>query len=254
MKRWLGISLLWALLAIPWTGQAETWREAFQYQVTQWAQELALQDPRFSPLLEASLNHQGLGPNSKQWLVTFSADNKHIGYMVVEEDPNGFALLEYGLGEYTLFDQETLDELQSNQQKISMHYSGLESVWLDEERIYDAKSGERYPLEAGIPKTDISSAVRKGALLHTAVNHESIPYEEGWIKPGEVIKQDVEFIDKMSQGEVAYIARLFQNTVTAPFKVVGYHHWEDQLFIELDDYGSRYIPFQYALQMGHFYE
>lgn len=108
MNKWLGICLLWAFLIIPWTGQAETWRDSFQQHIEQWVTELAQQDPRFSTFAEATYKYEGLGPNSKQWLITFSKDELNVGYMVVGEDPSGFVLLEYGLGEYVLFDQLSL--------------------------------------------------------------------------------------------------------------------------------------------------
>lgn len=254
MNRWLGICLLCALLIVPWTGQAETWRESFQSQVKQWAEELALQDQRFAPFAQASIRHEGLGPNTKQWLVTFFNEHQKVGYMVVGEDPSGFVLLEYGLGEYTLFDEETMKQLQSSQSDMSKHYAALESVWLDKSRIFDGKSGEKYPVEAGLTETELASSVRKEAVLETSFHQEALPFKEGWLKPGEIIQEEMDLVTEIAQGEVSFIARLFQNTVTAPFKVLGYHQWGEQLFVELDDYGSRYIPFRYAVQVGEFYQ
>ncbi|WP_134698575.1 hypothetical protein [Ammoniphilus sp. YIM 78166] len=251
MKKWLGICLLWAFLIIPWTGQAETWRDSFQQHIKQWAAELAQQDPRFASFTEAVYTYEGLGPNSKQWLITFSKDEVNVGYMVVGEDPSGFVLLEYGLGEYVLFDQLGMVP---NTLQLEKHYAGLESVWVEEGRIYDAKSGEQYPGEAAIVPPIITSRIGIETSLASASHHPPDMLVEPWIKPGEVIQEDSQLKERMANSEISFIARLFQNTVIAPFKVVGYHQWGEELFVELDDYGSRYIPYQYAVKVGGFYQ
>lgn len=256
MKRWLGIFLLWALITIPWSGQAESWRDSFQQQIQQWTSELAQQDQRFSSFTDSSFTYEGLGPNSKQWLITFTKEQATLGYMVVSEDPSGFVLLEYGLGEYVLFDKEAVSHFTSTPQDLSKYYAGLESVWMNEGSSFDAKSGEKYPSETKPkePQSEASFAIRQESTLESVLQQASIPPTEPWMKPGQAIKEDQELMMRIGKGEVSFIAQLFQDTVTAPFKVIGYHQWSDQLFVELEDYGSRYIPFQYAVQVGAFYE
>ncbi|MBP1932822.1 hypothetical protein [Ammoniphilus resinae] len=250
MNRWLILCCLLGVLAFPLMGQAETWEDSFEKQIKQWTQELAAHDQRFTAFADAEWEQQALGPNSRQWLVTFLSQNKKLGYMIIEDGGQGFALLEYGLGEYTLFEQPLLESLRVDPNKTI--YAGLESVWDINDRLFDAKSGEQYPAESRVLAKEIPSDVEKGASLEKSFHLENVGNgaEFSWVYPSESVEGKEMVMKEIEDSNLTLLAYLFEETVRAPFPIVGYHLWDKDLFLELDDYGSRYVSYRYAMEIG----
>jgi hypothetical protein len=260
LKQNLLILFLLGFFILPWNGQAETtWQESFNDQVKKWTIELAEHDKRFTALVNTPFSQQGLGPHSKQWLVIFKCTEGNCGYFVVgHSEDNSFMLLEYGLGEYSLFDESIVQPFKTSEENLKPHYRGLESVWTSADSIYDAKSGEKYPAAISIEASPMLSNIHQGISLQRAMQQEhqmgDEAFEEVWLQPGPQVTQQSHLMKALhSEHQVALIGKLFQGKVTAPFPVVGYHLWDqEELFVELDDYGSRYIPFGHAIKMGSF--
>jgi|GEM_PF-5519660 len=250
MNRWLILCCLLGILTFPLMGQAETWEDSFQKQIKQWTQELASQDQRFSAFTGAHWEQQALGPGSRQWLVTFISQNEKLGYMIIEDDDHRFSLLEYGLGEYTLFEQPLLESLRVDPNKTI--YAGLESAWDINNRLFDAKSGEQYPAGSRVLAREISSEVEKGASLEKVFHHENHgnTSDFSWVFPAESLEGKEMVMQEIEASDLTLLAYLFEETVRAPFPIIGYHLWDKELFLELDDYGSRYISYSYAVEIG----
>lgn len=143
-------------------------------EIERWRTEIQ-KDPAFASWEHAKWEKVAMGPNTHQWLITLSLDNKIVGYMVIgikqsvllKEEDLPWVLLEYGLGEYPLFSHQLLPKgLQRKDGQITYAYHGLESLFLlqhspqkkeKKERgtdkktatIYylNGKSGEEYPIE-----------------------------------------------------------------------------------------------------------
>lgn len=252
MKRWIWFLLIFSLLAIPWSGQAETWQVSFEKQIHAWAKELSMQDERFIPFTRADMEYEALGPNSRQWIINFTIDQKIVGYMIAGQGEQGFVLLEYGLGEYPLFDESAIHPFYSDSQNRTAQYAGLESVWNSPKGIFDAKSGEKYPGNSQVTVNQFTSFISGKEKLIQAIHREQ-GMEEPWIKPADSIDTQQKLMDQLAAHEISYIARLFGKTVLAPFSVLGFHHWEDGLFVELEDNGSRFIPYDHAIDLGTFH-
>lgn len=255
MKKYIWILFVLGLLSMPWSGQAQSWQNLFQQQIQDWTKELSANDPRFVPFVTATYQHQALASDSKQWLVTFRAHQDEIGYMVVGQAEDEFYLLEYGLGEYTLFDEEPVIPLQSDSSSRTPHYAGLQSVWVAKEGLFDAKSGEKYPKDTQLSTTPITSFVHQGDTL-TAVKHRGNTDTQDllWLKPGESIQSLEEVVDHLeNRGDLSFIGHLFEGHILAPFSVLGVHKWGSASFIELEDDGSRFVPFEHAKDLGAFY-
>jgi hypothetical protein len=255
MKNWLLSVILLVGLAIPFTGQAQNRQDALSNQIKYWTQELSSHDSRFIPLTVAALDQESLDANSQKWLVTFRSSEKVIGYMVCEKKEDGFLLLEYGLGNWPIFDRSVVSPfLSSQQEKLNRHYSGLESVWSSNEGIYDAKSGEKYPAQvAGHEHEKVISNVGRSSTLQ-AVLHKDSKNSLGWLKPKGTINTQEEFFKAIQDQDVSFLADLFDGTVKAPFTVTGYHIWNGDTFIELKDYGSRFVPYSYTTSIGSLME
>ncbi len=252
MRTWIWSLLIFSILVIPWSGQAETWQASFEKQIHTWAKELSIQDKRFIPFTQATIHYEALGPNSRQWMVNFMIDQQNAGYMIVGQEEHALVLLEYGLGEYPLFDESAIHLFHSDPKNRTAQYAGLESVWNSPEGIFDAKSGEKYPSDAQVPLYKVTSYVSEKDKLFQVI-HKEQGIEEPWIKPAESIGSKQSLMDQLSTHEISYIARLFKRTVLAPFSVIGYHYWGGELFVELEDNGSRFIPYDHAIDLGSFH-
>ncbi|HJV46980.1 MAG TPA: hypothetical protein VJ824_14775 [Bacillota bacterium] len=251
MKYWLISVTLIAVLVFPFTGQALTNQEPLHNQINQWIQELSKQDQRFTPLTRATYDEQELKP-SKQWLITFQTEGIVQGYMVVQQyEEKDYTLLEYGLGQTPLFDRSVVSNFLSNEEEpILRYYAGLESVWATEKGVYDAKSGEKYSSQAaGHEHEGIMTSVGKDVGLESAF-HKTAGNCLCWIKPDARIDSQAEFMKEIKKKEINLIADLFDSTVKAPYTVMGYHQWKNELFLEIEDYGSRFIPYSYATTIG----
>lgn len=252
MNRWICSLLLFSILIVPWSGQAETWQASFEKQIDSWSRELSVQDERFIPFTAADFQYEALGPNSRQWIVNFTIDRTSIGYMIVGQEDKTWLLLEYGLGEYSLFDESAIHPFHSEPQKRTPQYAGLESVWIASTGLFDAKSGEKYPHDAEVTDYKYAAYVSgKDQLIQ--VVHKEQGIVEPWIKPAEAIVSKQDLIQELSSREISYIAQLFKKTVLAPFSVLGFHHWGNVLFVELEDNGSRFIPYDHAVELGSFH-
>ncbi|GGG22085.1 hypothetical protein [Paenibacillus abyssi] len=143
-------------------------------QVDLWVNELSKQPP-FEDWKSAEYHISALGPGTHGWLITFTADNAPLGYMVVHAKPEGgYQLGEYGYGKEPLF---TLQPLYSSMVQLElipstypkrlpqnnnhnplfeleqMYLSPLLAVWkvtMRQEQktvhYFDAKTGEYLPI------------------------------------------------------------------------------------------------------------
>jgi hypothetical protein len=239
------------ILAIPWTGQAQD--PSKQDQVKQWVQTLAEQDSRFIPFSQASIEFKLFDDQKEQ--ILFKDHEKTIGYMVAAEQNQQLSLLEYGLGPHPLFDQKMVNPyLLDPSESLQMVYAGLESAWTSADGLYDGKSGEKYPQAALLdeiqPKPALSAASSLTASIHS---HSISPFPKAWFKNGTALNHQEELLENIAQNQVTYVAKLFHQTVTAPYSVLGCHVWNhDDLYIELADDGSRFVPYSHLVSLGHF--
>ncbi len=273
-RNWCLLALSLLLIGLqPFAAHAEDqdWTQRFQQQIHNWVHELVNKDKEFSDWKDASIQMQSLGPNSRQWLVTLSKAGKSVGYLVVGEtpvQPNGkpakpsFVLLEYGTGEFVLFD----DAFAPKHVAAEPVYDGFASYWLiathDSAEYVDAKTGERYP-SVTRPDAPVMPTLRSDELagaqqhlggLYTLSAEPGDPFDRvDWLtaKPMETGKQDRTAWKRLCQASqttpVVITASLFQDEVMAPFSVGAVHVWGDDVaYIGVWDEGLRFLPYAYV--------
>ncbi|WP_139489397.1 hypothetical protein [Brevibacillus dissolubilis] len=280
-------ALVFALvLTAPLTALAEqeTWSQALSQQIHTWMTQLAQKDKQFAPWQDATVKVEALGPGSHQWLVTIHKDGNQLGYMVVgevpaPETPEGqapqvesrtpdFALMEYGLGEYLLFD-EAISPMRSSAQLI---YDGLSSFWEvaehDTIQYYDAKTGEKYPSIAKpdsfvMPTLGADKLINSQDSLQTVKTLSTQPADpfatSDWMmsKPLQPTQQSPltwqQVINAQAAKPVIFTANLFQDEVLAPFSIGSVHVWDDTAYIGVWDEGLRFLPSSYMEKVGHLF-
>ncbi|GAB7386784.1 hypothetical protein BSNK01_06200 [Bacillaceae bacterium] len=256
----------------------ETWSERFNGQIASWIEELSVNDPAFFSWKHSAYTYTVLGPEARQWLVTIK-NGKNVGYMVVAETANEaggkeLALLEYGTGEYTLFDKRLLQEAKVKSAALVPVYRGLESIWLGKDQegvplMIDGKNGETYPAmfadlspnrlplapQAYVTRHDTLKKAVRSPVSETA----DVTDEITWLNAnkqqkgkGITFSVDPDTAGKMlAKQRFTYVTTLFAENVTAPYIVEGAHQWGDLWFIGLRDRGVRYLSLK-LLENGAF--
>ncbi|MBO8171268.1 MAG: hypothetical protein H0Z33_05160 [Bacillaceae bacterium] len=244
------------------TAETESWQTVFKQQVEHWINELYHQDERFQAWKGAAYDYQGLGPHSKEWMISVYRDDKALGYMIVGENPPSpgetvnrpsFSLLEYGLGT-PLFEGSPED--------ATIIYGGLESFWRENGALIDARTGETFPNTIDpsfVPETpngDVSGAALLSGITRSAETLD--PFEDiFWLdQHAQKLETEQDVMRSVEKAPVVLVSDLYQNKVLAPFTVAGYHLWTQMsgetkhAFIELNDQGARFLPLSYCLSKG----
>lgn len=264
------------LLVVPQAAQAEkkNWEKQFQEHVQEWMNTIVSKDAQFKEWKKAKTDVQALGANQHQWIVSVTKSNKQVGYMIVGEVESAkgeglrFVLLEYGVGEYILFD----DAFAPKQTAAEPVYDGFSSYWQiaqnDAVQYVDGKTGERYPLTTKpgpvvMPTLSTKELIGLGNKVTKATilsAEQTDPFDQiGWLRTDEedaMPKQTASWEDLLLQRShqpVILSVSLFQDKVLAPFTVGSLHLWEDQAaYVGVWDEGLRFLPYAYASKVGTF--
>nr|WP_239565141.1 hypothetical protein [Brevibacillus fulvus] len=272
--RYLAYLLILTVLlqAQPSFAKQPNWNDALQKQIQEWINDIAQQDPQFFNWRQARTEVQTLGANQHQWLVSLQKAGKQVGYLVVaeaEQKENGqkpkFVLLEYGVGEFILFD----DTFAPKNVAAEPVYDGFSSYWRvaqnDSMRYVDAKTGERYPatsqpdpyLMDSLPTEELAESEMKLTKTRLLLSQETNPFDQiGWIQQlnsgqGSSAVSWQTLLQEPSNKPVVLNVFLFQKQVMAPFTVGSVHLWDkDAAYIGVWDEGLRFLPFAYTQKVG----
>ncbi|MCM3626543.1 hypothetical protein M3194_04080 [Paenibacillus glycanilyticus] len=296
MQKWIRQAAIAALvvstlLITATTVQAEpippspiTQQNQLQSAIRGWMDELA-KLPEFHAWSDAEFTVSPLGPGTHSWIAIVKDKGQTAGYLVIQAKENGgFALGEYGTGEY-LFDQTTLQRslvqlelitslLDSNQ---ALYIHPLLAVWdikgSAEDTYLDGMSGEWLPLRQ--TTWDKASKAEEGLAVRYALEGDSVikravrsrsfdPYSKmPWLteKPLQATAEHTELVLKAlsSKEPLRYTAERFNKEMLYVWSVTGYHNWGDNgtvyAALETDELGSstRYIPLKLLAELGYFY-
>lgn len=266
-----------ALLCIPLmliaseTAHAKVQSLSVKDQGELWAAELANQ-PDFANWKKAELSVSPLGPGTHSWLILIN-DKKLglIGYMIVHSDDKGG----YILGEYGIGSADSLQYLAANKNNIR-YYDPLHMVAIQQvkknKQYFEPFSLEQYDLTAHhLVKAQAAAAqqIRHGlnyshALL-TGYEYETYfaPYDVmPWLTTTSLNSEfeDCTSIKNLIEygSQLRYTSSIWNDQIEAIYSITGYHEWElFDLYIELqqdDEHLKRYIPYDFLLQFGNFYE
>lgn len=260
------------LLAQPVVAQEEgNWDKQFQAQISEWIQTIAKRDKQFQQWQDGSTQIQTLGANQHQWLVSITKSGKQVGYMVIGETPDPkqqsrFVLLEYGVGEFILFD----DAFAPVEVSAEPVYDGFASHWLvayeQTNRMVNAKTGEAYPamfapgasvinklpadslvtLDEQLTQTRVLEQTTQDPFdqiswMHQLHDNSTITWNQLWQQPESHVR-------------VTLTVPLHHDQVLAPFVVGSLHLWNDQHpYIGVWDEGLRFVPYSYAKEVGQFH-
>ncbi|AUM64544.1 hypothetical protein C0R09_08400 [Brevibacillus laterosporus] len=251
--------------------QEGPWTVAFTQHIQTWMKKLEEKDSQFKAWKQASIEIQALGPGSHEWLVTIKEKDKPLGYMIVTESQETakqvtpeFVLMEYGLGEYTLFDQK----LAPKDAKAELYYDGFTSYWripiADTHEYIDAKSGEKFPSRlkpdpSVMHRIASQKLVDKEAQLtlsRTLLSTETDPFSRiDWltarVNRPTTPKQELTYLLTQKPNEpIVITADLFEKEVMAPFTIGTVHLWDNEPYIGVWDSGLRFLPYSYIEQVG----
>lgn len=257
------------------TATTSEWNPAFQIQIDTWIDGLAKKDLQFHDWVNTTTQVTTLEPYSHQWLVSVMNHEKNVGYLVVTEREQNeinkqakLVLLEYGLGEHILFD----DNYAPQNENITQVYDGFASYWVsiqnDLPQYIDAKTGERYPslvkpspaVMPTLPTGQLLSSKQNIQSVYTLSINESDPFEQiDWLLPTvnskNTILQWKTLTNVKNTNNVVIIASLFQNEVIAPFTIGSLHVWQDDIaYIGVWDDGLRFLPAAYLEKVAQVYE
>lgn len=284
--RWLLPTLL--LLAVLWPSPAGSSAVAatekppskLELQIATWVDSLSKQKP-FAEWHGADPQIEALGPGTHSWLVLFSREGRHIGYMVVNAVMDGtFKLGEYGLGDFPLFSYDLLRESLVNggfitsddpsPPLVTKRYVhpfaaawevtiGPDTYW------FDAKTAEQLPIDAesyaelfpktyeALPDVGAADAVGKLRLIPAYDVYERIPWltKETPFPAKEASKLEARLDDKQ---HLRYITEPFGDRMLYAAAVVGYLRWSGgRVDVALDMAGERFIPLSTLREDGLFY-
>jgi len=251
-----------------------SWSRAFQQHISTWISTLESKDPQFREWKNADAHVTDLGANSHQWLVSLVKQGKPVGYLVVgehqqqgnEQTPT-FVLLEYGLGEYVLFN----DALAPPSGKTRQVYDGFAAYWVEIQnnmtQYIDAKTGERYssflkPGPAVMPTVESSQLLQQQQELvqvRKISDQERDPFEEiDWLIEGsnKLEKRTPPQWKKLSKTDhsasLVLTTTLFENELVAPFTIGTVHVWkQDVTYVGVWDQGLRFLPSAYIDKVGY---
>lgn len=278
MLRYSFLFLVALLLSLfpPVNAQGQ-WEEPLRRDITNWMRAISEKDSAFATWKDAAATIHTLGMNQHQWLITLKNGGKEVGYMVVAELPDTeasgsqhpvFALLEYGSGEYLLFD-ETLAPPDKSAVPV---YDGISSFWKISDkhitRYVDAKTGEPYPASfqpdpltiSHAKPHDLATAEKSLTRSRSFSSVEENPFDHIYWIQAFLSEQDnameiswkslVEQQEKEKRSAVLAVS-LFHNQVTSPFSIGSVHVWGDDVaYLGIWNEGLRFLPFSYATQVG----
>jgi hypothetical protein len=260
------------------------WSTVFQQHLDGWMEQVQ-KDPAFSSWNNSDREIETMGPGTHQWIVTMKKNNEVVGYMIVGAQPfpsygtdgqpekPSFVLIEYGIGEYPLFDNAALEGIGIVQADIKSikdvewvkwYGDALHALWWTvkggEKVYFDAKSGERLPIhEDQLPDVQAPGGLLKDALLQELKTlsfgspNDSIPV--GWAAhPANITETTADLKKTVSNDGSHYVASLYNDLILAPFYIVGYHQWDSALFVSLEDEGHRFISIDVLKAWGEFFE
>ncbi|MGN7468779.1 hypothetical protein [Brevibacillus sp. SAFN-007a] len=267
----LGVFLSFALLVCPVQAEEQTnWDKEFHAQIQTWLNELANRDPQFKEWQKADTEVQTLGANQRQWLVSVKQADRQVGYLVVGEAVDAparttFVLLEYGVGEYILFD----DAFAPREIAAEPVYDGFASHWLvarqSSPQLVNAKTGEAYPAsfsanEPVFGSLSTQNLVQTGQRLTKTRILQGTPKDPfdqiGWVSQlnGDSAITWPQLWQQNSEAPVTLTVSLHHSQVLAPFVVGSLHLWNDQYaYVGVWDEGLRFVPYPYADKVGTFY-
>ncbi|MGG1660175.1 hypothetical protein [Brevibacillus sp. NRS-1366] len=269
------ISALLSIMLFAWPAFAQedgSWDRQFQAQIAEWKDAIANRDPAFKEWQHAQTDVQTLGTNQRQWLVSVKKAGKQVGYLVVGEAPwpdrepqEQFVLLEYGVGEYILFD----DAFAPKEIAAEPVYDGFASHWLITQKpashMINAKTGEPYPATF-VANKPVMGTLSSAELIHSGQSltqtrllkqKEADPFDQiGWVHQLQS-KSDItwnKLWQQRSDSSVTLTVPLHHSQVLAPFVVSSLHLWNDQnAYVGVWDEGLRFVPYSYASKVGQFY-
>lgn len=269
----LACFLVLSLLSGPVRAEGEnSWDKQFQAQIAEWMKAIADRDPQFKPWQNARTEVQSLGANQHQWLVSIKKAGNQVGYLVVGETPESnthpkFVLLEYGVGEYILFDEAFAPK----QIAAEPVYDGFASHWLiaknPSSQMINAKTGESYPT-AFTANDPVMKSLAADELVHagqrltqTRLLQQSgmDPFDQiGWVhnlyaNPNSNMTWK-QLWQQQVNDRVTLTVPLHHSQVLAPFVVGSLHLWNDQnAYVGVWDEGLRFVPYTYANRVGQFH-
>ncbi len=268
------VCALLCALAVAWPAvtraEEPDWDKRFHTQVQQWMKTIVERDPQFRDWTNARIDAQSLGANQHQWLVSVTRDGRQVGYMVVGESPAPgkqptFVLLEYGVGEYILFD----DAFAPRAVAAEPVYDGFASHWLvarqEHRELVDAKTGEAYPASVAsgppvittLPDSELARPEERLTAARVLSGAVQDPFDRiGWLNDTSHRRQ-VTWTDlwqKTTSGPVTLTVPLYQSDVLAPFAVQSLHLWNGHAaYVGVWDEGLRFVPYAYAMKVGQFH-
>lgn len=252
---------------------APSFTEQLDAQIKQWITILATED-EFASWNNVRWDVHPLGPGMHGWLVLIHSaiSLQEIGYLVVSISERGeWQLVEYGVGDYPLFSEATLQNSMHGDdlaQAERHYYDALQAVWMWPQSQHsfapiDAVTGEQYAISSLLDHiiaqamTDDVAATTLTRLSEQRHFPLFDPYEElNWLsdEPLETDHFEQLIAAWTSADEVTYVASVFAGKVTIPLAVIGYHLWDDQVaYVKLDQLSYRFIPFTTLLAHGEFF-
>lgn len=230
---------------------------------------------------QATWTSQPLGPGTHGWIVLLKSGGQSVGYMVIHAadpaNPAKYRLTEYGNGSAPLFSMQTLYQslvqlelIDSSYQAERLYAGPLQAVWKvtagDRQYFIDAKTGEVLPqqveadlkklyepaVESALPTTSPELTISASVQLPEFDPYEKLPWVKGTPEPYE--SPQALLSDLEQQAKLTYTAQLYNDEVTMPLAVTGYHQWSnDDLFLLLEQNGQRAVPFGTAFKLGRLY-
>ncbi|MGO0060787.1 hypothetical protein ACTID9_12370 [Brevibacillus fluminis] len=254
---------------------SHNWSQLMDKQVSDWIHELGEKDPAFADWGRAHTTMETLGSGMRQWLVHLTKANRPVGYLVVGEVPGKsdephFALLEYGLGEYTLF-----DPAQAPADDALAVYDGLSSRWEftgDEKQPQSANAmtGEHYPpgfvdsaaIFTSLQTDDLIS--EKPILLESKYFQLSSDEIDPFARIDWLTRQESErnydrtasqLLEKDESERIVLTTSQYDGKVLAPYTVGAVHLWGNNItYVGVWDQGLRFLPAAYVEKVGQFNE
>lgn len=244
---------------------------SFVEQGNLWVKELSLQ-PQFAKWANAKTSVSPLGPGTHSWLMLVEHETEGtIGYLIIHSDGEGG----YILGEYGVGNDEALHTLTEHRTKLQ-YYNPLHSIIPIQQQkqvqFIEPFSAEPYELNESdlkVLQAELSKQKRHGIqAAHALVTNAFVgtymsPFSSmPWLTTTSLNDQliDSTSIENLIElhAELKYTSSIWNDQIETIFSVTAFHEWElFDLYIGLqqeNDTIIRYIPFDYLLEAGNFYQ
>ncbi len=256
-------------------------KEAVLKQADQWVQQLS-QASEFKTWQNATLTVFPLGPGTHSWMVVVENKNEQTGYLIVHATSEGnLQLGEYGFGAYI-----SQTGASSQASKVSLLYNHpFSAVAIHQSRVYDMFLLEELPFDleqfnkkfkkkSGFINSYASLDVMPQQLEESYASLPFDPYEKiTWLTSEPLTVKHTNHSDwddadlyslaialqnaVYQKLEPRFITEQYNNEVMFVWSVIGYHKWDQQLYIQLHSSGTepvdRFIPFSLLIESGKFY-